>query len=281
MTVDSISRDRTQEFFVLRRAAAQQRNWMAGPKKAAPTPVPSPDGPPPSWVSVVTHFREMEKSVTTRLDRLYAAQRDVFAPKFGGGLDADADAEKEIDTLAKEVQKFIKELERLVSSGVRLNDSENTDESKAALNVKKHLSSRLNVLLTAFRQAQQSYADQLTKRDEKKRKFRTFGDAGVHERLEKEEKVSGYLEMGYSQVEISELLLMDEQAKEQSDDIQEILVGIKELNEMFTDLRDMVVEQGTVLDRIDFNIEQASGKITKGVDELRKARELQKKCVVS
>jgi len=38
-----------------------------------------------------------------------------------------------------------------------------------------------------------------------------------------------------------------------------------------------VIDQGTVLDRIDYNIEQAAGKIEQAGNELVKANEYQKK----
>lgn len=273
---------------MLRRAAAQQRVWMSGgAAAAAASPPAAADEVPaaaavraPSWVQVVTHFTELEASVNIRLERLYSTHREVFAPKFGGEADeSEDDLQARVEKMSAEVQKFLGELQRLLETGVRVRDEQNYDEQRAAQNVRKHLSSRLGALLNSFRHAQESYADQLRKRDEKKRQFR-IGDADVHERLEKEERVSQYLEQGYSQVEINELLMMEDQAVNQSREVQNIVASINELNSMFTDLRDLVVEQGTVLDRIDYNIDQASVKVEKGLVELKKAREQQKKCLV-
>ena len=68
--------------------------------------------------------------------------------------------------------------------------------------------------MQTFRHGQQGYAKQLKKRDDRVKQLRTFGDEEVHQRLETEEKVAGYLEMGYGQEEIKELLLLEDQANE-------------------------------------------------------------------
>jgi syntaxin 16 len=285
-TAEPILRDRTEEFHVLRRAAAQQRAWMEGktPKSYAPGEEASiPEAAkPPSWVTVVSHFAELEKSVAVRLERLYFAQKAVFKPQFGADQAHETEEEMtaKVEKITEECKKFISELQRLLATGIRLQEESNPDEAKAAENVKRHLSSRLSELIKAFRDAQEQYGKQLKTRDERKKQF-SIGSADVRERLDREERQSKYLTQGYSQIEINELLLMEEQAQQNSREIQNILASVTELNQMFQDLHDLVVEQGTVLDRIDYNIEQASEKVGKGIEELKKAREQQKKCSVA
>jgi len=45
---------------------------------------------------------------------------------------------------------------------------------------------------------------------------------------------------------------------------------MNDLAELFTDLSNLVVEQGTVLDRIDFNLQDSRHNIKKGNRELQK-----------
>ncbi|KAF3856520.1 hypothetical protein F7725_017243 [Dissostichus mawsoni] len=65
--------------------------------------------------------------------------------------------------------------------------------------------------------------------------------------------------------------------EEREREIRQIVQSISDLNEIFRDLAGMVVEQGTVLDRIDFNVEQACVKTEEGVKQLQKAEQYQKK----
>ena len=52
---------------------------------------------------------------------------------------------------------------------------------------------------------------------------------------------------------------------------------IEELATIFKELAVLVIDQGTILDRIDYNIEQAADRVGAAVVELNKANEYQKK----
>ena len=65
-----------------------------------------------------------------------------------------------------------------------------------------------------------------------------------------------------------------------SAEVQDIVQSIQELHEMFEDMRTLIVEQGTMLDRIDYNVEQARNFTAKGTQKLREARVQQSKCAI-
>ena len=65
--------------------------------------------------------------------------------------------------------------------------------------------------------------------------------------------------------------------KKRDTELGELLNSMSNLASTFSDLKNLVMEQGTVLDRIDYNIDQASINIAKGKKHLKKANELQKK----
>jgi syntaxin 16 len=58
-------------------------------------------------------------------------------------------------------------------------------------------------------------------------------------------------------------------------EITKIVESIHELAEIFKDLANLVVEQGTMVDRIDYNIEMTATSIEKGYEELEKAEKYQ------
>lgn len=53
--------------------------------------------------------------------------------------------------------------------------------------------------------------------------------------------------------------------------------SITEIHEMFKDMSDLVIEQGSMFDRIDANIEHTVQETKMGVEELRKAEEYQRR----
>jgi syntaxin 16 len=62
-----------------------------------------------------------------------------------------------------------------------------------------------------------------------------------------------------------------------SRDIVAVQSSIVQLAEMFKDLAVLLVEQGTILDRIDYNIEHTWENMDKSVKELGQAEKYQKK----
>lgn len=60
-------------------------------------------------------------------------------------------------------------------------------------------------------------------------------------------------------------------------EVNKIVTSIVELNDIFKDLAHMVRDQGTVLDRIDYNIEQTQFSVYDGYRQLQKAESYQRK----
>lgn len=83
------------------------------------------------------------------------------------------------------------------------------------------------------------------------------------------------------QVTQQQLLLLEEEntkfAQEREQEINAIVKSIVDLNVIFKDLSHMVADQGTILDRIDFNIEQTHVQVQEGFKQLQKADAYQRK----
>lgn len=77
-----------------------------------------------------------------------------------------------------------------------------------------------------------------------------------------------------------QLLLMQEEntkmVAEREEEVNKIVKSIVDLNDIFKDLAHMVNEQGTVLDRIDYNIEQTQVQVHEGYKQLQKAERYQR-----
>lgn len=64
---------------------------------------------------------------------------------------------------------------------------------------------------------------------------------------------------------------------EREQEVNKIVRSIADLNEIFKDLATMVHEQGTVIDRIDYNIELTQVQVHEGYKQLQKAERYQRK----
>ena len=59
--------------------------------------------------------------------------------------------------------------------------------------------------------------------------------------------------------------------RKRDEDLTNLLKSVNELAQIFKDMQTLVMEQGTILDRIDYNIDIASSNITKGKKNITKA----------
>jgi syntaxin 16 len=63
---------------------------------------------------------------------------------------------------------------------------------------------------------------------------------------------------------------------ERESEINHVVKSIQDFNELFKDLAVMIEDQGTIVDRIDYNIEKVSHSVQHGLTELEKASKYQK-----
>ena len=82
---------------------------------------------------------------------------------------------------------------------------------------------------------------------------------------------------GFNDRQIEVLQDVQQGLDERDQEIMRIAKSINDLGQIFKELAVLVIDQGTILDRIDYNMEQVEDKVEKGVEELEKAKELQKK----
>ena len=57
------------------------------------------------------------------------------------------------------------------------------------------------------------------------------------------------------------------------EEIQNLVKSINDLASIFKDLSVLVIEQGTILDRIDYNVQSAKEDVAKAVVEIEKTKE--------
>ena len=60
-------------------------------------------------------------------------------------------------------------------------------------------------------------------------------------------------------------------------ELNSIAKSINDLNQLFRDISEFVVEQGTILDQIEYNVDLAATKTEEGLKQLKKADQYQKK----
>lgn len=85
------------------------------------------------------------------------------------------------------------------------------------------------------------------------------------------------LDTGFTESQLMQLEEAKQSMDEREREIARIAQSINDLAMVFRELSVLVVEQGSVLDRIDYNIEQSMHTVKAGTAELIKAEEYQKR----
>lgn len=187
--------------------------------------------------------------------------------------------------------------------------SGNKTEQKLTSNVVLALVTTLQDLSITFRTAQSNYLKSLTSREERNN---AYFDLPNFEELSLDDNdllpgltsnqtdllfslpsTSGtqknYIEDGQTiddmfqkpSLSQKQMLLIQEEntsmVAQREEEVNKIVRSIVDLNDIFKDLAHMVHEQGTVLDRIDYNIEQTQYQVQEGYKQLQKADRYQRK----
>lgn len=84
-----------------------------------------------------------------------------------------------------------------------------------------------------------------------------------------------YLQKGMTQDQIETIMLNQQMAEERVKQFERIYSSIKSLHEMFKDMNTLVIEQGAVLDRIDYNMTLTHTRVQRARTELQRAAQYQ------
>jgi syntaxin 16 len=223
----------------------------------------------PIWVPVVDRIKDNIAKAKEKLLTLQKLQQKrllrVFDDEGGkGDIDVEMTAGS-ISNLLCNGERGVKELERYMTM----------EDREMLVNIQKSLATQLTKLSSEFKGAQKKYMSEIRKR----RGGGTF-----------EESIStsatDVLDAGFTEDQLIELEEIEGQVETRSQEITKIARSITELNSVFKEMANLVVEQGTILDRIDYNMENVVKDTAQANKELTKAEDAQKnsrvqKCILA
>lgn len=245
--------------------------------------------------------------IKPKLDELGSLHaRHLLRPAF----DENGDEEQQIDVLSQEISKLITSTHRHIQCIRSSLGVGNKTEQRLTANVVTYLLLSLQELTFKFRNSQSGYVRQLNSREERSQKYFETPDFTTIDLDSKSQSnfvdsfdnflqpaasstTSGYYEETDDQIDEhfqrpvanrmtqQQLLLFEEEnsrlAEHREQEVSKIVKSIFDLNDIFKDLSHMVQEQGTVLDRIDYNVEQTQTRVSEGLKQLQRAEMYQRK----
>jgi syntaxin 16 len=143
-------------------------------------------------------------------------------------------------------------------------------------NAQRALAQALQESSKLFRKQQKSFVATLEKRDGGPQWLEVGGE-------DSNEPIDDF---GFTDTQLIELEERERDVDERSTQITKIAKSVTELNSIFKELAVLVIDQGTVLDRIDYNLEQVSVKTQEATRQLEKADRAQRsgramKCIMA
>ncbi|XP_069507161.1 syntaxin-16 isoform X1 [Ambystoma mexicanum] len=224
---------------------------------------------PPKWVDGIEEIQYDITRIKQKMKEL-ASLHDKHLNR--PTLDDSSEQEHAIEITTQEVTQLFHRCQRAVQALQTRSRSCTEQEERVLKNVVSSLAQALQDLSTSFRHTQSDYLKRMKNREERSKHF--FDTSAP---LMDDGEDTTLYDRGFTDDQLvlvqQNTLMVEERERE----IRQIVQSISELNEIFRDLAGMVVEQGTVLDRIDYNVEQSCVKTEDGLKHLHKAEQYQKK----
>ncbi|VDK87514.1 unnamed protein product [Onchocerca ochengi] len=222
---------------------------------------------PPEWVNYLDEAQYELTRIRSRLKQIREMQQNhISKPSFM----EDIEAQKEMDKSTNEVTEMFTHCQRLISFIDKANIIESAQQLLLRENVVSTLRLTLSNLAGDFRTSQAKFLKQIEARQETVNSYLLASTDWVNTEVLDDVPIDTSRD-GLTMEQIQLLLQNADMVKERERDVISVSKSIVELNSLFKDLASMVVDQGTVLDRIDYNLEQAALKVKSAFSNVQRA----------
>jgi len=278
-------RNLTKRFIDIRNAAKANRSLLKGdndsgdsdsgllntPSKAISRKAKN-SSLPPAWVDQIEEAEEDVAKIQLKVRELTGLHTKRLMVNFQTD---EVLQEREIDYKTREITECFHHAESVLKKFSE--NSKNPHLSAADKQVRKNMqmsvARKIQGLSMSFRSSQKQY---MAKLQSQKQDSGSKGFDFLNEPPKKTAVVSGD-DLGFNELEMQMLEETEDLVRQRDDEIVRIAKSIEELAQIFKELAVLVIDQGTILDRIDYNMENAVEHAKSGVEQLQKAETQQKK----
>jgi len=231
----------------------------------------------PQWAKILQNVKHDMQDVQKRMKTLKNLHAEHVTHRTGKTSSTLSQEEIQIEAHTAEIHRLFQLCKQNISLLEHKADSRQDDI--LLNNLKMKLVTELADLSKGFRMSQQHYLQGLRALKEKRKEMNAIDYALADSDEEEERAVDEMLDKidkGFTEDQMEMLIQNERDVIRRDKELKEILKSIYELQELFKDFSALVVEQGTMLDRIDFNIERTQTYLKKGNKQLERAESYQK-----
>ncbi|KAM5532569.1 hypothetical protein V8D89_013775 [Ganoderma adspersum] len=238
---------------------------------------------PPKWVDIADQVKEILAGIQTKIAALDKLHAKHVLPGFS---DRTAE-EREIEACTTDITKDFRQcstlIQRIGSVPTHTFPPSQAGGSShhhglAAKNVQRGLAAKVQELSATFRKKQRVYMEKLLGHAIKNQDLLAAagavslkGSAGMSALAEDMEAAAQS-----NEGVVLRLAALDDGLQTRDRELTEIAKSIAQLAELFKDLSALVIDQGTLLDSVEYNIEQTAVQMEDAVRELDTATRYQK-----
>ncbi|GMP63850.1 hypothetical protein CsSME_00025370 [Camellia sinensis var. sinensis] len=225
-------------------------------------------GLPPAWVDVSEEIAANVQRVRVKIGELSKAHAKALMPSFGDGKEDQC----RIEALTQEITGLLKKSEKRLQ---RLSAGGPSEDSNIRKNVQRSLATDLQSLSMELRKKQSTYLKRLRQQKEGPEPDGVDIEMnlnGNNSRREDDE----FDDIGFNEHQMAKLRKSEAFTAEREREIQQVVESVNDLAQIMKDLSVLIIDQGTIVDRIDYNIQNVAASVEEGFKQLQKAERTQK-----
>ena len=231
---------------------------------------------PPAWVEVQEEVSRNMSQIRDKMHALLRAHQKAALPTFSDfGDGGSSRAKDDVDVLTRQVTALFKKCEGRLKLLTKVPGG-GQEGAKVRGNMAKALAGELQALSQDFRKQQKTYLQKIQRQQESV----SGGGAGGPIDFDTDSAGGGGggdADFGFTEAQLLQAREGDQMSLERDKEVLGIAKSVEDLAMIMRDLSVLVIDQGSVVDRIDYNMEQTAEAVEQGVEELVKADKTQKK----
>jgi syntaxin 16 len=212
---------------------------------------------PPVWVDI---YEETQEKIR-KIHEISKEEQKLVAKRIKQQFGDHTDLDKQIDKKSSDATRLLHECETNLTRISQMGADETESQSKIRKNIQRSLATQIQEAAALLRRQQKGLLD----------KLQDLNNTGGSTDIDLENN-------DYSE-DLKDMMLAEDIARERDEDINRLIDNINELSHLFKQMNQIVIEQGTIVDRIDYHLEQAVDHTKKAKKELVKAKKaMDSKC---
>ncbi|KAK4532781.1 hypothetical protein CCYA_CCYA13G3638 [Cyanidiococcus yangmingshanensis] len=237
---------------------------------------------PPQWVDLHEAIADDITTIRLGLEELESLRKRLLLPEFAD----KSEEEHAVDQKTAEIARLFQSVEakvRQLSEHVH-EVSLSRPERRIRENIQRKHAMEVQELSVRFRREQRRYLERLRKVEAENASALDMDDAGrswavgsANDSRDHQLEQENAFDPGFNAKQLALWRHAETHAGARYEEARRIARSIEELSGIMRDLATLVIEQGTVIDRIDYNIEQSDIQAERALRQLQQARRTQKR----